>query len=516
MASPSPTGPSLSTAQRRFLYLTAFVNGAAIMIVEILGAKMLAPFLGTSHFVWTAQIGIAMVSLAVGYYVGGLWSDAAARLDRLYTAMLGAALYLALTVVCVRPVAIACLEFPLPVGSLLASLFLFLIPLSLLAMTGPFLVRFLTHQLQAVGGAVGRLSSLSTVGSLGGTALIGYLLIPLAPNSVTMSATAGVVAVVALVHFLAWGRRALPAIAASAAVAATAALGVQRDLGRPVTRVKQLFRGNSNFGQLQVMENTTGALRFYMNDFLMQNTYIPDTRQSGSLFTYALHELARTRVENLRSVLCIGLGIGIVPSLFAQEGARVDVVEINPAVVPIAERFFDLDASRMNITVGDGRQFLNRCTNRYDAVVLDAFLGDSSPAHLMTREAFTAMRDVLHPEGVLVINCFGDTQRGRDFFLASLTKTLRAAFNHVELHASENGNAFYVASQAPLRTYRQTDPQSIHPMVRDNVVRVLTRTQETDPLHGRVLTDDFNPVEFHDAANRERLRRNLAKNMQDL
>ncbi|MBL9174791.1 MAG: fused MFS/spermidine synthase [Verrucomicrobiales bacterium] len=508
--------PSLSTAQRRFLYLTAFVNGAAIMIVEILGAKMLAPYLGTSHFVWTAQIGIAMVSLAVGYYVGGLWSDAAARLDRLFAAMLGAALYLALTVVCVRPVAVACLEFPLPVASLLASLFLFLIPLSLLAMTGPFLVRFLTHQLQTVGGAVGRLSSLSTVGSLGGTALIGYLLIPLAPNSVTMSVTAGVVAVVALVHFAIWGRKAVPAAVAAAAVAATAALGVQRDLGRPMTRVKQLFRGNSNFGQLQVLESSSGALRFYLNDYLMQNTYDPDTRQSGSVFTYALHELARTRVENLRSVLCIGLGIGIVPSLFAQEGVRVDVVEINPAVVPIAERFFDLDASRMNIALGDGRQFLNRCTNRYDAVVLDAFLGDSSPAHLMTREAFASMRDVLNPEGVLVINCFGDTQRGRDFFLASLTKTLRAAFTHVELHASENGNAFFVASQAPLRTFRQTDPQSIHPLVRDNVLRVLARTQETDPLHGRVLTDDFNPVEFHDAANRERLRRNLAQNMRDL
>ena len=145
-----------------------------------------------------------------------------------------------------------------------------------------------------------------------------------------MAATAGVVATVALVHFAVWGRRAAPASVAAIAVAAAALLGVQRDLGRPVTRVKQLFRGNSNFGQLQVLESTSGALRFYLNDYLMQNTYVPDTRQSGSVFTYALHELARTHVENLRSVLCIGLGIGIVPSLFAQEGVRVDVVEINP------------------------------------------------------------------------------------------------------------------------------------------------------------------------------------------
>lgn len=513
MSAPSPV---LGAAQRRFLYLTALVNGAAIMIVEILGAKMLAPFLGTSHFVWTAQIGMAMVSLAAGYYVGGRWSDSAVGLNRLYGAMLAASGYLAMTIVGVRPVARYCLGLSLPVGALVASLFLFFVPLALLAMTGPFLVRFLTQQLQAVGGAVGRLTSLSTVGSLLGTAAIGYLLIPLAPNSVTMALTAGVVALVALVHFLVWGRGGVAAAAGVAAVALIAGLGVRRDVGAQFTHVRQLYRGNSNFGQLQVMETTTGSQRFYVNDYLIQNTYSPATRQSTSLFTYALHELARMHVEHLRSVLCIGLGVGIVPGQFAREGVQVDVVEINSAVVPVAERFFDLDPSKMRITIGDGRQFLNRCTNRYDAVVLDAFLGDSSPAHLMTREAFESMRQVLSPEGVLVINCFGGTGQGRDFFLASMMKTLRAAFPHVELRAAENGNAFFAASASPLRLVRRLDPQTVHPMVRDAAVRVLSSTQETDPTHGRVLTDDFNPVEFYDAANRERLRKNLAQSMQDI
>ncbi|MBX3733428.1 MAG: fused MFS/spermidine synthase [Verrucomicrobiae bacterium] len=508
--------PLLSRAQRRFLYLTALVNGAAIMIVEILGAKMLAPYLGTSHFVWTAQIGMAMVSLAAGYYLGGRLSDAAAGLNRLYAAMLAAAAYLALTVIGVRPVAEKCLDLPLPVGSLLASMFLFFVPLSLLAMTAPFLVRFLTHQLQQVGGAVGRLTSLSTVGSLLGTALIGYLLIPLMPNSLTMALTAALVAVVAVAHFVVWGRRAGAATAAAAAVALLATLGVRRDLRLEYSHVKQLHRGNSNFGQLQVMETSSGSRRFYVNDYLIQNTYIPQTRQSASVFTYALHGLARMHVEPLRSVLCIGLGIGIVPAQLAREGVQVDVVEINPAVVPVAEQFFDLDPSVMNLTIGDGRQFLNRCTNRYDAILLDAFLGDSSPAHLMTREAFETMREVLLPGGVLVINCFGETRQGKDFFLASLMKTLRAVFPHVALHAAEGGNAFFAASTSPLQVHQRVDPRTVHPVVREEVVRVLSRTQETDPGHGRILTDDFNPVEFHDAANRERLRRNLARGMQEL
>ena len=363
---------------------------------------------------------------------------------------------------------------------------------------------------------MGRLTALSTVGSLAGTALIGYLLIPLAPISITMVVTAGLVALIALVHFVAWGRRPAAAVATTAVLTLVSVLTVRQDLNTQYTQVKQLYRGNSNFGQLQVVETRSGSLRFYVNDYLIQNTYIPKTGQSGSLFTYALHGLARIHVESLRSVLCIGLGVGIVPSQLAGEGVRVDVVEINPAVVPVAEKFFGLDVSRLNLAFGDGRQFLNRCTNRYDAVLLDAFLGDSSPAHLMTREAFAAMRAVMTPDGVLVINCFGSTERGRDFFLASLAKTLRAAFGHVELHAADNGNAFFVASATPLRAFRTIDPQTIHPMVRDDVMAVLARTREPDPLHGRVLTDDFNPVEFHDAANRERLRRNLAKSMQEL
>ncbi len=508
--------PPVSSAQRRFLYLTAAVNGAAIMIVEILGAKMLAPYLGTSHFVWTAQIGVAMASLALGYYLGGKLADAANHLGRLYAAMLVAAVYLCLTVIGVRPVALNCLEYSLPIGSLLASTFLFLVPLSLLAMTCPFLVRFVTSHLRSVGGQVGRLSAISTVGSFIGTALIGYVLIPLSPNSVTMFVTATGVALVALVYFLVWGRNRGAAAAGTVAVLALGSLAVYLDNQPRFSLVKQLYRGNSNFGQLQVVETQNGSMRFYVNDYLIQNTYAPETRQSASLFTYALHGLARSYATQLDSILCIGMGIGIVPSLFAAEGSRVDVVEINPAVVPVAEKYFDLDVSRFHLTIGDGRQFLNRSRNHYDAVVLDAFLGDSSPAHLMTREAFTAMRDVMTPNGVLVINCFGDLRPGRDFFLASLMKTLRSAFSEVRLHLAGNGNAFFVASNAPLQVHRRVDLSAVHPRVIDDLRVVLNQSLETDPKSGIVLTDDFNPVDFHDAANRERLRRTLARSMQEL
>ena len=179
---------------------------------------------------------------------------------------------------------------------------------------------------------------------------------------------------------------------------------------------------------LQVLDRRDGGCRFYLNDNLIQNTYDPVRKQSVSHFTYALAGLARAYTTNIHDVLCIGLGVGIVPMDFARQGARVDVVEINPAVVPVAVRFFDLETNKLNLTLDDGRHFLNRCRKQYDVVILDAFLGDSSPSHLMTREAFASIRRVLRPGGTLVINSFGNLEDGRDFFTASLNRTLKAVF----------------------------------------------------------------------------------------
>jgi SAM-dependent methyltransferase len=231
------------------------------------------------------------------------------------------------------------------------------------------------------------------------------------------------------------------------------------------------------------------------------------------MFTFMLHDLAVAYTASIQNVLCIGMGIGIVPMQFAREGATVDVVEINPAVIPLAEKHFHFDPSAVQLHVGDGRYFVNRTTNRYDALILDAFLGDSSPSHLLSREAFAAMKDTLRPDGVLVINCFGDFVAGRDFFVASLSKTLRSVFPSVRCHNDRNGgNVFFVASPKESLTFLRTpNLDEVHPSVQSAVQRALDRVVETNPDSGIVVTDDYNPVEFFDAANREEIRRHLAQ-----
>jgi spermidine synthase len=505
----SPALPAASKSLSRYLYLTAAVTGAAIMIVEILGAKMLSPFIGLSHFVWTAQIAVTLVALACGYYVGGQMADRSQNLGRLYGAILAAAGYLVLTVLICEPVAYWCLDFKLAVGSLLASAFLFFVPLALLAMTGPFLVRVVTASVAGVGGTMGRLTAIGTLGSFGGTICIGYLMLPLLPNSISMLLTAAVLALISGGYF-AWFNRSRAPLAGAAVLALGIGLLASQPQRNEHAQFTELYRGNSHFGEIQVLDRRNDSFRLFSNDNLIQNTYDPVRKQSLSTFTYMLAGLARAYTTNIQDVLCIGLGIGIVPMDFARQGVRVDVVEINPAVAPVATRFFDLEPDKIQVHIDDARHYLNRGGKQYDVVVLDAFLGDSSPSHLMTREAFAAMQRVLRPGGVLVINAFCDLAYDRDFFAASLYKTLKSVFVGVRMH-SDGGQSYFAATDRREPEFvRPPELDRFHPSIRSGAEAAFAHVVEPAPEHGRVLTDDFNPVEYFDAKNRESIRRHLA------
>jgi predicted membrane-bound spermidine synthase len=352
----------------------------------------------------------------VGYWFGGRLVDKSPDLRRLYWCMLIAALYLAATVPLVKPVSFAALKSGLATGSIITALFLFFVPLTLLAVTGPFLVRVMIRSMEASGSVVGRISAVSTFGSVAGTLLIAYVLIPLLPYSMTMFLTAGLLAILALLYHFGWAAKKLAApVGVSLLMLPVMVLGARASVGGEIKGWNELVRSNSDFGLLQVLEREDGKQRWYLNDLLLQNTYDPELKKSASLFTHMLHDLAVAYSPEVKRVLCIGMGVGIVPMQFAREGRDVDVIEINEAIVPLAESYFDFDASLLNLNIGDGRHFVHTLPDgEYNAVILDAFLGDSSPSHLMTREAFADIQRVMKPDGVLVINSFGSFEPKKD------------------------------------------------------------------------------------------------------
>jgi spermidine synthase len=499
---------------RTFLYVTAAISGGAILIVEILGARMLAPYFGTSHFVWTAQIIVTLAALAIGYDLGGRLADPRPRLSSLYIAILIAAAYLAGSAHVIEPVAWWCANLSLAVGSLAASMFLFFTPLVLLAMVGPFLARVLTTDIRRVGGRVGRLLAIGTLGSVGGAALVAYVLIPFVPYSRAMTMTAGLLGATTAAYFIGYHRNARHLVAAATlltAVILTDAL-VQHPPGSIPSHMFERHRENTPYGLIQVIDTSAGE-RLLLTDFLVQNVYDPARKKGAHAFSYMLHGLARVYAGDVDDVLCIGMGIGDTPGHFADDGARVEVVEICPGIVRAAATYFDCDTDRFDITIADGRRFLRRTTNRHDVVILDAFSGDSSPSHLMTKEAFLAMRRLLRPGGILVVNAFADHRPGLDFLAASLEKTIAAAFGHVGVHSTDTGNLFFVASDRPLERRRVPDLDHVPAACVESVRLGLTNVIEIDPSSGLVLTDDFNPVEYHDAGIREERRRQFTARM---
>jgi SAM-dependent methyltransferase len=198
---------------------------------------------------------------------------------------------------------------------------------------------------------------------------------------------------------------------------------------------------------------------------------------------------------------------------FVNEGANVDVVEINPAVVPMARRYFGCEPDRFNLIIGDGRFFISRTNHRYDAIVLDAFLGDAPPSHLMTAEAFSGMKRLLNPGGVLVINTFGNCEKGKDFFTSSLDKTLRSVFPGVRMCGESRGvnNYYFIASdRRDLSVINPPDTAGVPAPLRKKVASAFFTTIAASSSSGMVLTDTYNPMEFYDAGNREALRKKMA------
>jgi hypothetical protein len=390
----------LSTALRRFVYVAAGLAGAAVMIIEILGTRMLAPYVGASHYVWTAQIAVTLLALTTGYYAGGRLVDRSPVFDWIFGGLIIAGVYLSLTTLLCPAISRNAARLDPALGALLSSFVLFFVPLTLLAMVGPFLTRMLASSVATVGGQVGRLSAVSTVGSFAGTILIGYVLLPHFYNSTIMYLTALTVGAAGLVYFAVWRRRGgarLAIVPLGILGFGFGATGIGSEHAHPTAGFDELFSANSNFGLIQVLRRTGSSETYYLTDKYPHNDYDAVSKDGGNYYIYAIHELARAySARPIERMLVIGMGVGTGPMYFAKDGAKVDIVEINGAAIPVAVKYFDFDPSRFRIVVGDGRTFINNEPgNKYDCIVIDAFLGDSQPGHLMTHEAFAGVQRLL-------------------------------------------------------------------------------------------------------------------------
>ena len=516
-----------------------FVSGAALLGVEIAASRVLAPFFGSSLFVWGSLIGVVLTGLAVGYWAGGTLADRYPALWLLLAAIgLGAASVLAIPLVD-EPVLEAIVRWdPGPrADPLVAAIALFGAPSVLFATVSPVAVRLRTRSVASVGRTAGRLYALSTAGSIAGTFATAFYLVPELGTDQLLGVTAAVLFfVIAVVAFS--ERLVLPAAVALAATVAagSAAQALAPERGghlsaaaarnySPVYRIRGRdepvrpgyegfrvrFAKDTRYHRLAVVD-AEGSRFLRFDSSFQSGMFVGQPFRTRFRYT-DYFELAFAYRPSARNVLVVGLGGGSAPKRIWRDFPRVqvDVVELDPVVADVAHRWFAVPRSpRLRIDVEDGRRWLERHPQRYDVIALDTFFSDSIPFHLTTREFMEIVRDHLAPGGIVVTNAIGSLEGDGSKLLRSLYRTQRAIFPTVLVHPvlEESGpgrdvlrNVILLATDAaaPDESFlleRWRALRARNPLVPDLARPIRDRLEEPLPIDDvPTLTDDYAPTD---------------------
>jgi spermidine synthase len=423
--------PGLRGSRAWLLRAAVMIGGAAVMVVEILGSRVLAPNFGTTLHVWSALITVTLASLAVGYAVGGQVADYRPGLGPVMTIMACAGATLLLSDLTARPVLSAAYDAGMLSGTFMAATLLFLPTLFLLGMLSPMAVRAAANQ-RNLGASVGNLYALSTIGSVAGSLLVSLLLIPnMTVHAAIISTAVALVIVPVFYLFIAARRKAALSLFLGLAISCAGAKWVGDASDRKVLYRDEYYpvtaRVPSAYGDL-VVSDRDGVRYLFLNG-VQQGSMIGDV--SYAKYAYGLERLATIKGVPKR-VLVWGLGAGVYARAMAEAGSEVTVIEIDPMSEKVAREYFGLPAS-VKVIIGDARTETSRLTEKYDVIVLDAFSGDSPPFHLLTREAFTDLKKRLAADGLVVANIVGGISGEASRVSSSIVATMESVFGRTQV-----------------------------------------------------------------------------------
>jgi len=488
-----------------------FVVGTGSLGAEIAAVRLLAPYFGASTIVWANTIGVVLVALSVGYWLGGRLADRHPNMRALCLTALLAALMLAAVPFAADPlldVAVEALDEISAgafVGSLLAVLVLVAVPVLLLGTVSPWAIRLGIESVEEAGTVAGRLYALSTAGSLLGTLLSALVLIPLVGTRRTFLIFALAIAVVAVLGLRPVRRWAL----APAAIAALIALPVGTLKASTEHGGRVIHEAETEYQYARVIEYPDGERALELNEGQTQHSVCEaecdagprGPRNPSSVLTggywdgHLVDHLAAPR-RPLRRVAILGNAAGTTSRAYEEffPSTRVDGVEIDSELSDIGRRYFDMNNPRLHLHHEDARPFLRRIDARYDVISVDTYRQPYIPFYLTTVEFFETVRDKLTRGGVLIVNV--GHPKGEDGLEKVLTATIGEVFPHVMRDPIEDTNTLLVASEAPLSANRVREAAPSLPVaLRPTAYAAAARL--APPLRGGdVYTDDKAPVEW--------------------
>jgi spermidine synthase len=489
--------------------LGVFATAAAGLIVEIVAARLIAPYVGMSLYTWTAIIAVVLGGMAVGHWLGGRFAQHPAKesLRRTGYAAAAAGLFTAAVPLLVRWLGNGVLALDAPYLSLIAllAMLLFFLPSLFIAVVSPVLTKVALDLAPTQRGIViGRMFALGAAGSILGTLLAGFVLIAYVGSNGTLLIVAGAIMVLALLLLWLAGSRAAPVALAVVTVmaggftafrpASVLATPCDTESAYYCIRVVDFAGETGRPSALMVLDHMGHGINDRDEPSMFYSSYVELTQV---LVTQRIADPAR-----LRSFF-IGGGAYTLPrawSIRYPAGEHV-VAEIDPAVTETARRGFWLkDATSLRIVHRDARVLLQSypAEARFDVVVGDAFHDISVPQHLVTREFMAEVHARLTPGGFYVMTVIDARENPR--FLMSMARTAGAVFPAVEVWAdaeqaanSDRITYILVAAGTPGTEARMGSP--VFP--ERSWVRLSGKTVAAWRRDASVpvLTDDFAPVD---------------------
>lgn len=477
----------------RRLGVVVFTAGAATLSTEIAASRLLAPYFGSSTIVWANIIGLILLYLSVGYWIGGRIADRRPRPRVLGVLILAAASFVAVLPFISRPIldlavkGLDALSAGAVVGSFFAALALFAIPITLLGAVAPFAIRLAISDVGTAGTVAGRLYAVSTIGSILGTFVSAIVAIPLLGTQRTMLVAA---ALLALAAALLLGPSWLPAGVAAAALVAIPPGTIKSDPGL-------LFETESAYQYIQVVEFGDGWRAIKLNEGVaVHSLWREDSVLTGGewdMFLVVPPLLDRPPTK----MLIIGNSGGSIARAYGTfyPGVEIDGVEIDPEVSQAGRDYLGNDDNpRLEVITADGRPFLQETDERYDVIAVDAYRQPYIPFYLATREFFELARSRLAPGGIVALNVAavpGDERLSR-----AIGSTMRAVFPQVWRWKPLRFNELLLGTTSPLSRAEllhrvEAIPAGIASLARLFARGVTSVRQEEEPM-----TDDRAPVEW--------------------
>jgi len=497
---------------KKYLYFTVFVSGMTTLALELAASRLLGNTFGTSNLVWASIIGLILIYLTAGYFIGGSWADRSPYHQTMYGVLAWGAFTSGFVPFIARPVlrlasnAFDQLQVGVLFGAFSAVLVLFIIPITLLGMISPFAIRLAISDSRQAGRISGRIYAISTMGSFIGTFIPVLVLIPLVGTTYTFLIFGVFLTLVALggMWISSGFKSALKYVWMPLVLII---FGVLWARGPIKSSAGQIYELESGYNYIQVLE-VDGFRYLRLNEGQgIHSIWHPELLNYGGPWQQFLaapfFNSAPYQPEQIGRIGIIGLAAGtIAHQATAVFGPLpIDGWEIDPAIIQVGRDYFEMDMPNLNAYAVDGRYGLVHSQEKYSLIGVDAYRPPYIPPHLTTQEFFSQVYDHLTEDGVMVIN-IGRSPIDRTLIndLASTIQTVFPSVYVADVPLSYNTIVY--------ATVQVTDPVNVaanlqflyeqgdtHPLLLEALQIAVANIQPTPPVDV-VYTDDWSPIEW--------------------